>query len=241
MLLFFPIKTGEMYDQDQRTKYIYNHETYLGNEDVTSIHGLHDLNTEITLKGGTTTSIRMLLKSGPVTQGMQCNHLFHIVDPNAGHTCTIATFQNSDKSYIEHRKLSLEHGICSVLDKVEASKVFIDEIEGICFGSTVKHKNGKPISIHTPSKTNMEFQKHTNSILNHPLNRKCLQQYSPSLTTANTPTTETLDPIGHTVTPQAINQPTITQSPNLMINHLTATIGNRFCIVETELNFQRAI
>lgn len=75
MLLFFLIKTGEMYDQDQWTKYIYNHETYLGNEDVTAIHGLHDLNTEITLKGGTTTSIRMLLKSGPVMQGMQRNHL----------------------------------------------------------------------------------------------------------------------------------------------------------------------
>jgi hypothetical protein len=129
----------------------------LGDEDVTAIHGLQDLNTEITLKGGTKTSIRMLLKSLPATQGMQCNRLFHIINPNAGNTCTIATFQKADKAYIEQWKLSLEQGKKSVLEKGEASKVFIDEVDGIWFGGTVKQVNGKPIVLHTPSRTDLEF------------------------------------------------------------------------------------
>jgi hypothetical protein len=172
MLLFIPIKHGETFNQVQRNKYIFNHETYIGEEDVTAIHCLHNLNTEITLKGGTKTTIRTLLKSLPATQGMQRNRLFHIVDPNAGQTCTIATFQKSDKAFIEQRKLSLEQDIRSVLEKGEASKVFIDELEGLWFSGTIIHKNGKPVAVHTQSKTDMEFQKHSDALLNSPPQKK---------------------------------------------------------------------
>jgi hypothetical protein len=239
MLLFIPIKTAELYDQDQRTKYIYNHETYLGDKDVIAIHSLQDLNTEITLKGGTTTSLRMLLKSLPATQGMQRNRLFHIIDPNAGHTCTIATFQKSDKAHIEQRKLSLEQGIRSVLEKGEAPKVFIDEIEGIWFGGTVRHKNGKPFSITAPSKTDMEFRKHTDSILNNPPNKKRLQQNSPTPANTNPATPGAHISLTHHITPPPASTNMNTQSPTPMTHQIIAAIENCFRIVETELTFQR--
>lgn len=242
MMLFIPIKTGELYDQDQQAKYIYNHETYLGEEDVTAIHGLNDLNTEITLKGGTKMNIRMLLKSLPATQGMQRNRLFHIIDPNAGNTCTIATFQKVDKAFIEQRKLSLEQEIRSVLEKGEASKVFLDEVEGIWFGGTVKHKNGKPIAIHTPSRTDLEYQKHTDSILNNPPNKKRPQQGilpPPPAPMAFTPTYGTRAPHRNAITPSEDNPPVTIHLPANAPNPINADINNRFRIIETELNSQR--
>jgi hypothetical protein len=101
MLLFFPIKGNDPSTPEQRSKFVYNHETYLGEEDVIALHGLNDLNTEITLKGGKTTDTCTLLKSVPASTGMTRNRLFQLVDPNAGLTCTVATFQKCDKRFIE--------------------------------------------------------------------------------------------------------------------------------------------
>jgi hypothetical protein len=92
MLFFIPLKGNDPYTVEQHNKFIFNHETYLGTDDVIAIHGLTDLNTKITLKGGKVTDIRTLLKSLPATTGMSRNRLFQVVDPNAGLTCTIATF-----------------------------------------------------------------------------------------------------------------------------------------------------
>jgi hypothetical protein len=147
MLFFIPLKGNDPYSPEQRTKFIFNHETYLGTEDVIAIHGLNDLNTEITLKGGKVTDIHTLLKSLPATTGISRNHLFQVVDPNAGITCTIATFQQKDKPFIEQRKPTLESEIRSCLAPGESIKVFQDDVEGMWFGGTIKRRNGKPISI----------------------------------------------------------------------------------------------
>jgi hypothetical protein len=181
----------------------------------------------------------MLFKSLPATQGMQRNRLFHIIDPNAGHTCTIATFQKSDKAHIEQWKLSLEQEIRSVLEKGEAPKVFIDEIEGIWFGGTVRHKNGKPFSITAPSKTDMEFRKHTDAILNKPPNKKRFQQNSPTPANTNPATPGAHISLTHHISPPPASTNMNTQSPTPMTHQITAAIENRFHIVETELTFQR--
>jgi hypothetical protein len=57
MMLFIPTRNGEQYSNEQRDKIIFNHEQYLGEEEVTAIHGLQDLNTNIVLKGGKSTTI----------------------------------------------------------------------------------------------------------------------------------------------------------------------------------------
>ncbi len=77
---------------------------YLGAEEITVIHGLQNLNTNITIKGEKTTTLRTLLKSLPATNGISR-------DPNAGQTCTNVTFQKGDRQYIEQCKLTLEQEI----------------------------------------------------------------------------------------------------------------------------------
>lgn len=84
MLFFIPTRNGDQYTTEQRDKFIFNNETYLGNEEITAIHGLQNLNTKVTLTGGKKTTLRTLLKSIPATEGMSRNKLFQVVDPNAG-------------------------------------------------------------------------------------------------------------------------------------------------------------
>lgn len=43
MLLFIPTHYGDQYSADQREKIIFGHETYLGEEEVTAIHGFNNL------------------------------------------------------------------------------------------------------------------------------------------------------------------------------------------------------
>jgi hypothetical protein len=70
MVLFIPTRNGDQFTNEQREKIIFNHETYLGNEEIAAIHGLNNLNTSIILKGGKTTTLQTLLKSLPATDGM---------------------------------------------------------------------------------------------------------------------------------------------------------------------------
>jgi hypothetical protein len=61
MMLFIPTRNGEQYSNEQRDKFIFNHEQYLGEEEIMAIHGLQDLNNQVLLKGGKLTSICTLL------------------------------------------------------------------------------------------------------------------------------------------------------------------------------------
>jgi len=95
MMLFIPIisKLEDEYSPDQRDKFIFNHERFLGDEDCTAIFGLCDLNNVLTLKNNSKVSIRTLLKGIPSHPAMSKPRLFHIVDPNATQQCTLVTFQ----------------------------------------------------------------------------------------------------------------------------------------------------
>jgi hypothetical protein len=157
MMLFTPTRNGEQYSNDQRDKFIYNHEQYLGDEEITAIHGLQDLNTKVLLKGGKSTTIRTLLKSLPASDGMSRNYLFQVVDLNAGQTCTIVSFQKGDRSYVENRKATLEKELRSVLAPGESENVFLNDDEGIWFGGHVRLRNGKPIALNVPNKADLEY------------------------------------------------------------------------------------
>jgi hypothetical protein len=108
MMLFIPLNEGTTYSPEERTKYIFNHESFLGEEAVLCIGGLNDLNSIIKLKNDQQITIRMLLKSIPATQGMTRSQLFQFVEPNASGIITMATYQAQDKSHIEARKHTLE-------------------------------------------------------------------------------------------------------------------------------------
>jgi len=79
----------------------FNHEKYLGNEDCTAIFGFRDLYTIVTLKNGTSLTLRMLLKSIPSAPGVTKSRMFQIIDPNATQMCIIATFQKADHEIIK--------------------------------------------------------------------------------------------------------------------------------------------
>jgi hypothetical protein len=243
MMLFFPTRNGDQYTPEQRERIIFNHETYLGEEEVTAIHGLQNLNTEITLKGGKTTTIRTLLKSLPATDGMSRNRLFQLADPNAGQTCTIVTFQKNDRLFIDQRKASIEQELRSVLAQGEASKLFTDEVEGIWFGGHARKRNGKPIALSIPHKADLEYIKHTESLLNtQPKKRNHSEQqghvrpptqitYRGMVQAQHTQTTQSIsihDPEGTTTT-------TTTQTSQTV----TATMEARFQYIETEMKNQK--
>jgi hypothetical protein len=172
MMLFIPTRNSEQYSNEQRDKFIYNHDQYLGDEEITEIHGLQDLNTQILLKGGKSTTIRTLLKSLPATEGMSRSKLFQVVEPNAGQTCTIVSFQKGDRQYVDKRKATLEKEIRSVLAPGESENVFQNDAEGIWFGGHIRMRNGKPIALSVPHRADMEYIQQAESRLKSPASKR---------------------------------------------------------------------
>jgi len=170
MLLFIPVtsKLESDYTDNQRTKYLFNHTTYLGDQDCIAIFGLNNLTNEVTLKDGSIITVRTLLKSLPASPGMSRNRLFQVVDPAANQDCVIATFQRCDKSFIEDRKFLLATEILSYLAPGQASVVFVDELESVSFVDAHHKNKGKVVRVHFPTQTHQEFVKHADSILSSP-------------------------------------------------------------------------
>jgi hypothetical protein len=72
MLFFIPVtsKLENDYTNEQRAKYLYNHLTFLGDEDCMAVYGLACLTNEVMLKDGSTITVRTLIKSLPASPGM---------------------------------------------------------------------------------------------------------------------------------------------------------------------------
>jgi hypothetical protein len=98
MLFFIPVtsKLENDYTNEQRAKYLFNHLTFLGDEDCMAVYGLACLTNEVMLKDGSTITVRTLIKSLPASPGMSRNRLFQVVDINPSHECVIVTYQCSD-------------------------------------------------------------------------------------------------------------------------------------------------
>jgi hypothetical protein len=242
MMLFIPTRNGEQYSNEQRDKIIFNHEQYLGEEEVTAIHGLQDLNTNIVLKGGKSTTIRTLLKSLPSTEGMSRSKLFQIVDPNAGQTCTIVSFQKCDRSYIEMRKSTLEKEIRAVLASGETENVFQNDAEGIWFGGHLRTKNGKPIALSVPHRADMEYIQMAESRLKSPATKRDL----PETTIGNNPPSQiTYSGIlrARTQMTQSVSvqdtEGTTTTTTTQTSQTVTAMMEARFQGLETEMQTQK--
>jgi hypothetical protein len=52
MMIFIPLTEGTVYSPEERQKFIYNHECFLGDEAATCIGGLQDLNNTVKLRNG---------------------------------------------------------------------------------------------------------------------------------------------------------------------------------------------
>jgi hypothetical protein len=61
MLLFIPLMEGQQPSPEFRSKVLFNHLQFLGEEATSSIGGLQDLKTMIKLKNGNTVPLRTLI------------------------------------------------------------------------------------------------------------------------------------------------------------------------------------
>lgn len=168
MMVFLPLTDGSQYSPEYRTKIVFNHEKFIGDEAAICIGGLHDLRNMIKLKSGHEVTIRTLLKSIPASQGMHRPQLFQFVEPNSSGIVTIATYQATDKIFIDKRKESIEAELRHLICPGEEIKLFINEDEGMWFGSVLKNKNGRILTSNQPNKAAIEYNNHVNSILHTP-------------------------------------------------------------------------
>lgn len=170
MFFFIPVtsKLEVEYSDAQRTKFLFNHQAYLGDKDCFVIFGLSDLETNVTLKDGKMVTIRTLLKSLPASAGMARPRLFQVVDFVPSQNCVLVTFQRSDRALVEDRQLELEVELSDQLTPGDASKLFVDETQGLRFGQAYHKNKGKVIRIHNPSQTHRDFVQYADRLLSSP-------------------------------------------------------------------------
>jgi len=177
MMVFIPIADLFNSPPEFRSKLQFNHEKYIGDETLFSIGGFQNLNNLVTLKNGTTLSIRMLLKSIPASEGMTRPQLFQQAEPNHGATITIVTFQASDKDLVLARQDTLEEEIRNVLAPDREQKIFMNEFDGIWFGGVNNTKRGiQYSSIKNKTKDDVDYSAHINSIMNSSPKKRVLNR-----------------------------------------------------------------
>jgi len=96
MMLFIPLMDGDIHSTEFRSKILYNHDQYVGEESAFSIGGFQDIKTSILLKAGNKVSLRALLKSIPASNGMSRPQLYQHVEPNISGVVMMVTLQKQD-------------------------------------------------------------------------------------------------------------------------------------------------
>lgn len=157
MMLFIPLTESSHYSMEYRSKIMFNHDKFNGDEAAVCIGGLKDLKTLIKLKNGSIVSLQTLLKGFPASQGMSRSLLFQHIEPNATRVVAMATYQKTYQFYIDKRKSTLESEIRQVIADGEASNVFQDKSEGMWFGSVFKNKGGRVISSQPPTRAGIDY------------------------------------------------------------------------------------
>lgn len=183
ILLFIPVtsKLEEDYTPDQRDKFIFNHEKFLGEEDCTAIFGLKDLNSNLSLHGKNI-SLWTLLKCIPALNGMSKPRLFQVVDPNSTHQCTIVTFQKCDRPYILSLQDKSGQMLSSLVGPDQIQVIFQDVNTGIRFADANAKSKGKYIKVQETSQEQTEFLNRTNALLSSPPKKRAITQ---PITTTN--------------------------------------------------------
>jgi len=168
MMLFIPLTESTHYSPEYRTKILFNHDKFNGEEAAVCIGGLHNLKTVIKLKNDSTVTLQSLLKGIPATPGMSKSFLFQHIEPNATGVVAMAVYQKADQAYIDKRKLTLKSEIRQVIANGEETKVFQDSKEGMWFGSVFKNKGGKVLSSQPPTRAGMAYADKVNKLLASP-------------------------------------------------------------------------
>jgi hypothetical protein len=111
----------------------------------------------IKLKSGHEVTIRALLKSLPASHGMHRPQLFQFIEPNSSGAVIIATYQESDKAFIDKQKETIESKIHHLIVTREENKLFINDIDGMWFGSILKkNRQGRIFTSAQPNKAAIE-------------------------------------------------------------------------------------
>jgi len=131
MMLFIPLRDGAGASSDYREKNSFNHDKYNGDEETVCIGGLQDLDSKITLATGKSITIRELLKSYPASPGMSRPVLFQHVENNSSGQEVIVSYQKADP-LVKLWQAALERD-------GEIEKVFLDDVDGMWFGSVFKN------------------------------------------------------------------------------------------------------
>jgi len=250
MLFFIPIasKLENDYTDEQRAKYVFNHTTYVGEEDCMAILGLANLSNEVKLKDRSIITIRTLLKCLPASPGMTRNRLFQVVDTNPSLNCVLVTFQKHDKAFIEDRKFDFEQELLSHLAPGQADKVFIDEFDGVHFVPVYHKYKGKIIRVHHPTKTHQEFVRHADNIMSSPPKKRAHSTGSPphqpitplqSLPINNITYSGAVQ--AHTTRTRSVVQPdgTRTTTTTQMSQTVVASMETRFAVIEKEQAYMK--
>jgi hypothetical protein len=249
VLFFIPVasKLEHDYTDEQRTKYIFNHTTFVGDEDCMAIFGLADLCNEVKLKDGSIIAVRTLLKCLPASPGMSRNRLFQVVDKNPSYDCVIVTFQKCDRALVEDRKFGFEQEILSYIAPEQADQIFIDEIEGVQFVPAYHKFKGKIIRVHHPTKTHQEFIRHADNIMSSPPKKRAH---------STGPTKQPVIPLqplpvnnitysgavqAHTTRTRSVVQPdgTRTTTTMQMSKTVVASMETRFAVIEKEQAYMK--
>lgn len=192
MFLFIPVKSRlqEDYTPSQRDKFIFNHNRYLGTEDCMAIFGLKDVNTG-NIKNRDKNNTSNVTQSIPGLQGMLKPRLFQTVDPNSSHMCTLITFQQCDRPYIEQQKHTLLTKIEAIIGKDQIPIIVHDIEKGIYFSGAHHKKKGKIIRVHDHSPEHQTFLQHANGLLASPPKKRLYNdgaQQTPKFSMASTMT-----------------------------------------------------
>jgi hypothetical protein len=159
MLLFIPLLEGQQPTSKFRSKVLFNHSQFLGEEAAFSIGGLQDLKTMVKLKNGNTVPLRTLIKSIPASEGMSRPQLFMQVEPNITGIVTMVTFQKADSALVTARQKILESEIRQVIANGEEDNVFVCNEDGIWFGGVNKTRTGRILAKQQVDRSSLEYTK----------------------------------------------------------------------------------
>lgn len=168
IMLFIPHNTLSNASIVFKTKILFNHNKYIGDETLLSIGGLQDLNSIVKLKNGKFVTLQIILKSIPASEGMSCPQLFQHVKLNHGATVTIVTYQAQSHQLAIAHQATLENEIRQIIEPEEEKNIFLNDSKGLWFGGVHKSKTGRIFLHNNADKADHDYTSHINRIMNSP-------------------------------------------------------------------------
>jgi hypothetical protein len=99
---------------------------------------------------------------------MTSTQLYRHAEPNSTNIITMVVYNKQDHELVMARQTTLERELQSVLEIGEENKLFINPLEGIWFGGTISHKEGRLLNSRLPNKQELAHASLLNNMLNSP-------------------------------------------------------------------------